>query len=138
ERLRPDGASLEPVLTDLDRGTFIEQVVDDGRSGIVILGSAGTAAGPCALMDLKTGRRTTLVETAIASAQYTSGYLVSALQAGTRPAGRLALRAPRAIGNPVTIAAGVSISGNGDAQFAVSPAGTIAYIPEAPRSLVFV
>ena len=138
ERLAPRGSTLEPALTGLDLGTFIEQVVDDGRSAIVILGSAGTAAGPCALMDLKTGRRTMLVETGIASAKYSSGYLVFALQDGTLLAGALDVRAPRLISNPVTIATGVSVSGTGDAQFAVAPGGTLAYIPEAPRSLTFV
>ena len=38
----------------------------------------------------------------------------------------------------VTIATGVSLSGTGVAQFAVSANGTVAYIPEADRSLVLI
>jgi serine/threonine-protein kinase len=138
ERLVPGGSAPVPLLTGQDRGLFIEQIVDGGRSAIVVLGSAGSAAGPCALMDLESGRRTMLVETAIASARYESGYLVYAQQDGTLLAGRLDVRAPRPISNPVTLATGVSLSGNGDAQFELGSHGKLAYIPEAPRSLVFV
>jgi Tol biopolymer transport system component len=38
----------------------------------------------------------------------------------------------------VTIATGVSLSGTGVAQFAASASGTVAYIPEAERSLVLI
>jgi Tol biopolymer transport system component len=39
-------------------------------------------------------------------------------------------------GAPVQIASGVSLTGSQSAQFAVAPNGTVAYIPEEPRSLV--
>jgi len=41
-------------------------------------------------------------------------------------------------GRAVTIAAGVSLSGTGIVQFATSANGTLAYIPEADRSLVLI
>jgi Tol biopolymer transport system component len=41
-------------------------------------------------------------------------------------------------GGPVRIASGVSLTGAGVAQFTVSVNGTVAYIPEEPRSLVLV
>src|SRR5690606_21745095 len=44
----------------------------------------------------------------------------------------------RVTGAAVTIGTGVSVTGGGFGQVAVAENGTVAYIPEEPRSLVFV
>jgi serine/threonine-protein kinase len=78
------------------------------------------------------------LNTAVVEARYTSGQLVYALGDGSLMAVPFDARRKRITGNPVTIAAGLSLTGTGWAQFAVAPNGTVAYIPEEPRSLVFV
>ena len=45
---------------------------------------------------------------------------------------------PRIEGSGQTIATGISVTGTGLAQLAVAPNGTLAYIPEEPRSLQFI
>ena len=91
------------------------------------------------LLDLQTWERRTLLSTPTVAVRYTSGYLVYAVPDGTLLAAPFDPSTGQlGTGNPVTIASGVSTTGTGDAQFDVARNGTLAYVPEAPRSLVFV
>ena len=64
------------------------------------------------------------------------GELLSVLPDGSLTATPFDLRSRRATGPPVQVATGISLSGTGVAQFAVADNGTLAYLPEAPRTLV--
>ena len=138
ERLPADSDTIETRLTDISPGVRPQQILDDGRTAIVVVATSGSSSGPCALMDLESGRRTVLIETAVTAARYTAGHLVYALPDGTLQTSRLDLAGKRLLARPVVLATGVGITAAGDAQFDVSRNGTVAYAPEAPRSLVFV
>jgi eukaryotic-like serine/threonine-protein kinase len=110
------------------------QVLPDGRTALVGQ-KLGAASGPLLLFDLKTGRRTSLLERPIIEARYTAGYLVWVLPDGTLQAQPFDASHPRLMGTAQSIATGVSVTGTGLAQLAVARNGTVAYIPEEPRSL---
>ena len=138
ERVAPGSETPETRLSGIDHGVWLQQILDDGRTAIVVVGTGGSSSGPCALMDLGTGQRTVLIEQLVTAARYTAGYLVYAVPDGTLLASPLDLGGKRLTGRAVSLATGVGIGGLGDAQFDVASNGTVAYIPEAPRSLVFV
>jgi Tol biopolymer transport system component len=98
----------------------------------------GVASGPAFLLDLKTGDATQLIDASIVDIRYTRGFLVYALTNGNLEAVSFDSRDGRVDGGAVTIATGVSLTGTGAAQFAVADNGTVAYVPEAARSLVLV
>jgi serine/threonine-protein kinase len=137
ERVAEGSDSLEVRIKDLSRGQYIQQILDDGKRAVVVQGD-GSSSGPCFIMDLATGRLTPLIETPITAARYAAGYLIYARPDGTLLAAPLDARQTRITGEAVTVAEGVSLTGGGDAQFAVAPNGTLVYVPEEPRSLVFV
>ena len=138
ERLAPGSDSLRAALGPLAHGVFIQQILDDGRSAIVVDAGIGQQAGPCSLIDLRTGRETPLITTRIVAARYTSGYLLYATPDGELEAQAFDPGAGGPTGRVITIASGISITGAGDAQFDASRGGTVVYVPEEPRSLVLV
>jgi serine/threonine-protein kinase len=79
-----------------------------------------------------------LIDVAIVEIRYTAGHLVYALTDGMLEAVPFDPRVRRLEGEPVRIAGSVSLTGTGVAQFAVAANGTVAYMPEEPRSLVLV
>jgi serine/threonine-protein kinase len=113
------------------------QVLPDGRTALVAQ-KLGAASGPLFLFDLKTGRRTSLLERPVIEARYTAGYLIWVLPDGTLQAQAFSPAHPRLEGPGQSIATGVSVTGTGLAQLAVAGNGTVAYIPEEPRSLQFI
>jgi Tol biopolymer transport system component len=78
------------------------------------------------------------MDATIVEIRYAAGYLVYVLPDGTMEAVSFDPSSRKVAESPVTIATGVSLTGSGLAQFAVADNGTIAYIPEEPRSLVLV
>ena len=65
-----------------------------------------------------------------------AGELICVLPDGSITAAPFDARRHRILGPAVQIATGVALSGTGVAQFAVAGNGTLAYIPDSPRSLV--
>jgi eukaryotic-like serine/threonine-protein kinase len=122
----------------LAAGIWIQQVLEGGRRALVVRRALGDAIGPLSVVDLATGEVLTTLEGQVAEARYTAGYLLSVLNNGTLLATPFDERRGEVTGAPVTIATGVALTGTGVAQFAVAPEGTVAYIPEEPRLLVFV
>ncbi|MDH5235426.1 MAG: hypothetical protein OEW77_10740, partial [Gemmatimonadota bacterium] len=74
----------------------------------------------------------------VVQVRYTSGLLVYVLGNGVMEAVRFDPRTRRVSGRPVPIASGVALTGAATAHFAVASSGTVAYVPEASRSLVLV
>jgi serine/threonine-protein kinase len=130
------GSGTELKLSNLP-GLRLQQIVNR-NTAIVVQAPTGSASGPCFAMNLESGQLRSLVDGQVTAARYTAGYLVFARPNGDLLAMAFDPEASRASGTAVTVGTGVSITGNGDAQFAVSTNGTVAYIPEEPRSLVFV
>ena len=127
---RPFGAGTHDVLA--------MQVLPDGRTALAIRMAQGTATGPALLLDLRTGATTTLLDLALVEIRYTAGFLVYCLPDGTVEAVPFDHAAGRVEGRAVQIARGVSMTGAARCQLAVAENGTVAYVPEEPRSLVLV
>jgi Tol biopolymer transport system component len=135
-RLSPEG-KVTPIFPQLTVGHRLQQVLEPGPWAIVVRAPLGNASGPIEMLDLKTGEHSTILDAPVIEARYTAGFLVYAQSDGVLMAAPFDLKARRTTGTPVQIATGVSLTGNGVAQFSVAPNGTVAYIPEDPRSLVF-
>jgi tRNA A-37 threonylcarbamoyl transferase component Bud32 len=136
-RLADDGGVI-PALGGRTEGLQVQQIFDDGRSALVVRSPLGTASGPVVIVDLERGDLRTLIETPTVEARIAVGQLLSVRPDGTMWAAPFDERSARITGSAVQIAGGVSLTGTQVAQWAVAPTGTIAYIPEEPRSLVIV
>ncbi|MEZ4584806.1 MAG: protein kinase [Gemmatimonadales bacterium] len=136
-RVRPTGEVthlLGPEPADL----VVSQVLPGDRYALAVRGPIGTAFGAPFLLDLADGATSPLFSFDVVEVRYTSGLLVYVLPNGTMEAIRFDLRTRQPSGAPVAIATGVALTGGGQAQFAVATNGTVAYVPDEPRSLVFV
>ena len=129
--------SLVPRYPETTRDLVMQQILPGHRALMVVRGPSA-AFGPAVLFDLKSGTRTGLIDRPLVEVRYTTGYLVYVLPDGTLQAMPFNERTGKPSGEAVTIASGVSVTGTGIAQLAVAPNGTVAYIPEEPRSLVFI
>jgi serine/threonine-protein kinase len=134
-RLSPDGAVDYRFGGE---GNRIQQVLPDGHTALVVRAPGGNNSGPGAVLDLATGRDTQIVEVNIVEMHYTAGYLLVVRPDGTLDAAPFDAKRKRVIGPFVPIATGVSLTGTGVAQIAVASNGTVAYLPEEPRSLVLI
>ena len=114
------------------------EVLPGDRRMLVLSRPFGASSGPVLLLDLATGETTPLLSVDVVQIRYSAGHLVYAMTNGSLEAVRFDPEQLKVSGRPVTIATGVSLSGTGVAQFAVSAGGIVAYIPEAERSLVLI
>jgi serine/threonine-protein kinase len=136
-RFDPETDSTVVMLSDL-AGLVLNQILPDGRTGLVVGAPIGTNSGPLELLDLATGESRTVLDFPVTEGRYTVGYLVFVLPDGTMQAVAYDLDGAQVVGPPTTLATGVSLTGNGIAQFDVSATGTVVYITESPRELVLV
>ena len=136
-RLGPRDSVVRPFGNRLDAWQ-LRQVLPGGRLALVVRSTRGNATGPAALVDLRRGTVTTILGTPVIEARYTAGELLYLVPAGVLYAVPLDLASRTLRGTAIPIATGVSVTGSGFAQFAVSATGTVAYIPEEPPSLVLV
>ena len=107
------------------------EILPGDRTALVTSRPFGASAGPALLLDLQSGETEPLLNVDIVQAGISAGHLVYAMTNGTLEAVPIDLQRRRLVGRPVTIATGVSLTGTGAAQFAVSANGTVAYVPEA-------
>lgn len=135
-RVNLDGTTT-PFFGDSTNGMVLQQILGNGRKALMLHAAFGSSAGPALIKDLKTGAETLLSDLPVVEIRYTAGYLVYAVGDGTLWAAPYDDASERLSAPPVQIATGVSLSGNGIAQFAVALNGTVAYIPEEPRWLLF-
>jgi Tol biopolymer transport system component len=135
-RLRPDG-TVDDGLAERTVALRMQQVLAGDRQALAIRAPTGSGSGPLLMLDLETGAGTTLIETQVVQAKYTAGLVVYAVPDGGLWAVPFDPRRGRLGGAPVQVASGVSLTGTQQAQFDVAGNGTVAYIPEEPRSLVF-
>jgi serine/threonine-protein kinase len=114
------------------------QILDDNHTALVIRTRMGTTGGPILLVDLGSGAETPLLNALAVEARMTAGLLVYVIPGGTMQAVALDRSGTRVVGQAVTLATNVALTGTTVAQYAVAPNGNVAYIPEEPASLVFV
>ncbi|MEZ4413186.1 MAG: protein kinase [Gemmatimonadales bacterium] len=131
------GDSVIQFAADQDNSLQMLQVLPGGRHALVGRKLA-SAAGPLLLLDLRDGSTSPLIEQQMVEARYTAGYLLWVQLDGTLLAAPFDPDRPAPVGPGIRLAPGVSVTGTGLAQFAVAPNGTVAYVPEEPRSLQFV
>ena len=138
-RLAPGADSSIVPFGASSVGLQLQQILPDGRHALMVRRPFGMASGTPLVFDLRTGEETRLLTTPVVQTRYTAGHLVYALPDGTLQAAPFDADTRRlAAAAAVTIATGVTVSGNGVAQLAVARNGTVAYIPQEPRALVFV
>jgi serine/threonine protein kinase/Tol biopolymer transport system component len=130
EITRPLGDSLPNMVPSV--------MLPDGRHLLALRRPFGGSAGPVVVVDLETGGTTPLLGVDVVQLRYTSGYLVYAETNGALSVVAFDPATREVSGTSLTIATGISLTGAGSAQFDVSRTGTVAYIPEAPRSLYYV
>ncbi len=135
-RVGPDGR-VTSVFPDSTAGHRLQQLIDRDRLALLVRSPVGTASGPLVGLDLESGKATTLIEVPVVEARYTAGHLVFAGPDGLLWAAPFDLSRRSVTAAPVQIASGVSLTGTALAQLTVAPNGTVAFIPEEPRSLVF-
>jgi len=123
-----------PQLSELG----LQQVLPGDRFALAVRNPIGTSFGPPFLLELATGKTTPLFTFDVVDIRYTSGLLVYVLNTGSMEAVRFDLGTRTVTGSPVEIAAGISLTGAGQSQMVVAQNGTVAYIPDEPRSLVLV
>ena len=116
----------------------LQQILEDGRTALVIRSRVGTTGGPVLLVDLETRAETPLLGTPVVEARVTRGFLVFVLQGGNLQAAPFDQDGRQLTGAPVTVGTNVAVTGTSIAQFAVAGNGNVAYVPEEPASLVFV
>jgi serine/threonine-protein kinase len=143
-RIPPDGGQPE-VMTTIDTvagetGHSFPQMLPDGKRLLASIERnvyfGGIAVG---VIDLETDERTILVSGASRARYVPSGHLVWAQDDGRLRASRLDLDRLQLTGPTVTIADGLSgAAGGAFAQFDVSDAGDVVYVPAQPRELVMV
>jgi serine/threonine-protein kinase len=132
-----DGDSATPRMDSTSRRLRLQQVLSDGRHALVLTHSE-TATAPVAVFDMRAGTTSSLLTTSVVEARYAAGYLLYVLPSGAIEAAPFDESKQRVTGPSVQIGTGVSVTGNGVAQFAVAANGTIAYAVEETPSLVFV
>jgi Tol biopolymer transport system component len=124
--------------TEIGRDLNLQQILDDGRQALAIPRPLGQASGALLLVDLVTGTRRTVIEGQVVEARHAAGLLAYVLNDGSLRAAPFDARRGQVTGAATTLATGISVSGTGFAQMAFAPNGTLAFIPEEPRSLIFV
>jgi Tol biopolymer transport system component len=134
-RVLPTGKVTHPFGPELNSFT-LQQILPGDRYGLAVRAPVGTSFGPPFVLDLETQALTPVMPRDVVEIRYTSGLLVYVLPNGTLEAVRFDLRHRRVSGTPVVIATDVSLTGGGTAQVTVADNGTVAYVPDAPRSLV--
>ena len=131
-RLNPDDRTL-PDGADLGGARF-QQMLRGRENALVIRDPRGTAI----VRNLETGSERVLIREGVVEARAAAGQLIYARTDGTLWASNLDEKKLELRGQPAQIGRGVSLTGSGIAQFAVSRNGNVAYVAEEPRWLVLV
>jgi serine/threonine-protein kinase len=114
----------------------VSQVLPGGRYAIGVGLVVGVNFGPAQLMNLRTGEVSTLFDTPVVEVRYTKGYLLYVRPDNSLAAAPFDPGSGRVTGSSVDLAANVSVSTVGFAQWAVAGNGTVVYIPGSESDLV--
>ncbi len=128
--------SVIPLPREKVAGLLVQQILPDGRNALVVRAPAGTSSGPALLLDLESAETTPLIDGPVTEVRFAFGELISVLPDGSLIATPFDIERRVATGPATVLATSVMSTGTGLAQFAVADNGTLAYMPETPRSLV--
>ena len=139
-RVDPDGVLTYPFGSSVSSMALM-QILPGDKKALAVDRILGTTTGSAFLVDLNTGESESLLDIPMVEIRYTAGYLIYVTPVtgtGALEAVRFDPESERILGSPIEIANDVMITGTGIAQFAVAQNGTVAYVPDAGRSLVLV
>ena len=115
-----------------------QQLLRNGKTALVIRAPHGTNAGPVYLADIKSRTFGEVMSDQVDEIRYGGGIIAIVKGDGTLWAAGFDEKKGVLTEQPVQIASGVSLTGSGIAQFALSKSGNLAYVPEEPRWLALV
>jgi hypothetical protein len=137
-RLSPaDSLVPTPFPRERQAGLRVQQVLDDGRTALVIDAPASRFSGPGLLLDLQTGARSPLIDGPAVNLYLAQGELIAVLSDGSVTATPFDERRRRLTGPAVQFTAGVSLNSS-TAEFMIAPNGTMAFVQNSSPSLVLV
>jgi len=142
-RVSADGgeptALTTPDASQHEGDHLFPSMLPGGRGVLFTIAAAQMENAQVAVLDLKTGRRKTLIRGGSAAEYVETGHLVYAA-AGALRAVRFDLARLEVLGDPVPAVPNVMVASTGAANFAVSRSGTLVYAPgdARARSLVWV
>jgi serine/threonine-protein kinase len=142
-RVSADGgeptALTTPDASQHEGDHLFPSMLPGGRGVLFTIAAGQMENAQVAVLDLKTGRRKTLLRGGSAAEYVETGHLVYAAGGALR-AVRFDLARLEVLGDPVPVVANVMVASTGAANFAVSRSGTLVYAPGDPRarSLVWV
>jgi dipeptidyl aminopeptidase/acylaminoacyl peptidase len=128
----------ERLLSLESDGVRAPQLIDRDRSALGVRAAPGKQSGRAVLRNLKTGSETQAIGGDVVEARYAAKYIFFVRPDGSLWAAPFDVKTGKMTVTPVQIGSGVATSESGVAQFAVSKNGSVAYLPEAPGSLVLV
>ena len=128
----------EPDPAAGEKNLFLESVLPDGRTVIVIPSKGLGIIGSLAAIDVKTGKRTPILDGPVSGAWYADGALIWGEPSGDLRAAPFDLRHLKLAGTAITVAQGVQQEIGGGPQAAVSLSGSLVYVPEVPLALELV
>ena len=140
-RLNGDGTTTLIAAPDsaLGEAALSPAAVLPGGHVILAMGLAqGRATGRAVAIDVRSGARKVLLEGITFGVGYNGGYLAWVQPDGTLLAAPFDTEHLAFSGAPVTIAQGVRVPVGGAPQFALSPVGSLVYVPELPFDLALV
>jgi serine/threonine-protein kinase len=114
-----------------------QQILPGGHVALTVRQARGVSSGPMVLLDLEEEVERVLPTVDVSGVMYTSGYLVYVTPDGRMEALAFDVSTMEVQGEAVPVVEGVTVEA-GTAQLTVARNGTVAYIPEEPRSLVLV
>ena len=135
-RTRPGATTSEaPFPADSNGfGPVMQQILPGDKKALVVL-SAASNAGLAGIRDLETGTVTQLFDFPLVELRYAAGVLVYARPDNTLNAVSFDPDKGVVTGEPIVLTDDVALTGAGVAQFAVSGAGTVVYLPTFGREL---
>jgi serine/threonine-protein kinase len=125
---RPDSAAGERNLYPL-------AALPDGRTVIALAAQGNSSIGRLVAVDARDGSRAAILEADVNGGWYAQGMLLWCLPNGALQAAPFDPRRHRITGPAATLAQGVRQAVGGSGQVAVSEAGSLVYLPEAPFNL---
>ncbi|HKY96453.1 MAG TPA: protein kinase [Gemmatimonadaceae bacterium] len=115
-----------------------QQSLNRGKTALVTRAPHGTNAGPVYVADLGAKTYKEVMSDQVNEIRYGGGIAAFVKGDGTLWAARFDEKKAKLTEQPVQIASGVSLTGSGISQFALSKSGNLAYVPEEPRWLALV
>ena len=137
EQLRSTAAGWNASHRDADGARF-QQLLPDGQHAILVAAPMGTTSGRALYYDVQAGKSTPITDVAVEEMRYAAGYVTYVMNDGSLWAAPFDAGKGRMTAGALQIGSRVSTTGTGIAQIAMAANGTVAYIPEEPRTLVFV